>query len=115
MFNRDNLFGKGPRAGREGGGYEQPPQTPPRYNQTDTPMGGNFDDPRGSYGQNMRGAPTAGGYDDPRSGYVQNVRGSPLNRGIPERKSVGRPQEAAPAIQLQPRKVDDSSYTYGNL
>jgi vesicle-fusing ATPase len=97
MFNRDNLFGKGPRAGREQqGGYGAPPQPPPRDYQPDTNMSG-YDDPRGS------GRPQA----------------SP---GLPTRKAIGRgdpPPGMGISKQLQPFKVEDKNiqnqYVYSNM
>lgn len=94
MFNKDNLFGKSPRAGREQGGYAAlassygGPPLPPRGQPNDTPMGG-YHDPRGSYG----------------------------NRAMPQRMAGSR--QAAPVKQLQPAKVEDKNlanqYIYGNM
>jgi vesicle-fusing ATPase len=105
MFNRDNLFGKSPRAAREQGGYGAPPPgygapPPPRDLPNDTPMGG---------------------YGDPRASYGSGLRGSPMNRAMPQRMAVGRqvPPGAGMVKQLQPAKVEDKNlanqYIYGNM
>lgn len=95
MFNRDNLFGKGPRGGREQGGYSQAPANPPR-NYGDTPMAG---------------------YNDPRRGPAP-----PSQQSMPDRSSAGRnapPPRSGGQKQLQPAKVEDKNianqYIYGNI
>jgi vesicle-fusing ATPase len=106
MNIRQNLFGQGPKAGREqSGGYGRPPQPPPR---DDTPMSGGYDDPRGGYG-------------DPRAGY-----GAPMpspRQAMPSRPAVGR-QPQGPAspgrrMTLRIAKVEDKTaanqYIFGNL
>jgi hypothetical protein len=104
MFNRDNLFGKPPNAGRE----RQPsgPQSQ-RNSPHDTQMGG-YEDPRGNYGGGgQRGPPPPGsGYSSPQQ-----------NRGMPQRTAVGR--NAGISKQLQLGKVEDKNtqdrYVYGNM
>jgi vesicle-fusing ATPase len=106
---RQNLFGQGPRAGRESqpgpGGYSRPPQPPPR---DDTPMRG-YDDQQG-------------GYADPKGSYGAPV--PPPRGSMPSRPAVGRTQPTSPArrIQLRIAKVSDyadktleSQYIFGNL
>ena len=103
MNIRQNLFGQGPKAGREQGGYGRPPAPPPR---DDTPMAG-YEDPRGGYG-------------DPRGSY-----GAPMpspRQAMPQRPAVGRMQApASPArrVQLRIAKIDDKTlanqYIFGNL
>jgi vesicle-fusing ATPase len=98
MNIRQNLFGQGPKAGRDQGGpagYGRPPQLPPR---DDTPMGGYQEGPRGQYG--------GGGYNAPPGG----------------RPAVGRPpaqQHSARRIQMRIAKVEDKTlanqYIFGNL
>ena len=99
MNNRQNLFGQGPRGGREQkqqpGGYNRPP--PPR---DDTPMAG-YEDPRGGYGA-------------PRESY-----GAPM----PSRPAVGRPappQSQGREVRLQIAKIEGnntlaSQYIFENL
>lgn len=43
MNIRQNLFGQGPKAGREQSGYGRPPPTPPSYAREDTPMMAGYD------------------------------------------------------------------------
>jgi vesicle-fusing ATPase len=43
MNIRQNLFGQGPKAGREQSGYGRPPPTPPSYAREDTPMMSGYD------------------------------------------------------------------------
>ncbi|TVY32970.1 Vesicular-fusion protein [Lachnellula occidentalis] len=104
MNIRQNLFGQGPKPGREQqGGYGRPPAPPPR---DDTPMAG-YEDPRG-------------GSRDPRGSY-----GAPMpsqRQAMPQRQAVGRPgAPASPArrVQLRIAKVDDKTlanqYIFGNL
>jgi vesicle-fusing ATPase len=103
MNVRQNLFGQGPKAGREQqGGYGRPPQPPAR---DDTPMGGYQENPRGS-----------GGYSN-----------APPSGGMPSRTAVGRPptqQQAGNAgsgrrVQMRIAKVEDKTlanqYIFGNL
>lgn len=100
MNIRQNLFGQGPKAGRDQQpGYSRPPAPPPR---DDTPMGGYSDGPRGSY-------------NDPRGNY-----GAPVSaRAVPSRSAVGR---APPArqIRLEIAKIEwdknlANQYIFGNL
>ncbi|RDL41279.1 p-loop containing nucleoside triphosphate hydrolase [Venustampulla echinocandica] len=101
MNIRQNLFGQGPRAGREQaqGGYARPPAPPSR---DDTPM--------------SMGAPE--GYGDPRGSYGQQPR-----QAMPQRPQVGRtqqpPMSPARRIQLRIAKVEDKTlanqYIFGNL
>ncbi|KAF4624187.1 hypothetical protein G7Y89_g13983 [Cudoniella acicularis] len=109
MNIRQNLFGQGPKAGREAAGYGRPPAPPPR---DDTPMGG-YENPRGGYGD-PRG--------DPRGSYGASMP-SP-RQAMPQRPAVGRPQQAQPMspakrIQLRIAKVEDKTlanqYIFGNL
>jgi vesicle-fusing ATPase len=106
MNIRQNLFGQGPKAGREQQpGYGRPPQPPPR---DDTPMGGYQEPPRGQYG--------GGGYGN-----------APPSGGVPSRTAVGRPpsqQQAENAgsgrrVQMRIAKVEDKTlanqYIFGNL
>ncbi|TVY19727.1 Vesicular-fusion protein sec18 [Lachnellula arida] len=107
MNIRQNLFGQGPKAGREQqGGYGRPPAPPPR---DDTPMAG-YEDPRG-------------GSRDPRGSY-----GAPMPSqrqampSMPQRPAVGRmgaPASPARRVQLRIAKVDDKTlanqYIFGNL
>lgn len=108
MNIRQNLFGQGPKAGREQppAGYGRAPAPPPR---DDTPMGG-YEDQRG-------------GYADPPGSY-----GAPQpspRQAMPQRPAVGRMQApgapGAPArrVQLRIAKVDDKTlanqYIFGNL
>jgi vesicle-fusing ATPase len=96
-----NLFGRGPKPGREQNPYGQP-ALPPRDMPQDSRMGG-YDDPRGSYGSGARGPPSYGG------------------GGVPQRTSVGRqaPPAGGVARQLRPAKVEDKNladqYIYGNM
>ena len=104
MNIRQNLFGQGPRAGRDQqGGYGRPPQAPPR---DDTAMGGYQDNPRSQYG--------SGGYNAPSSA------------GMPTRTPVGRPPSQQQAgmgssrrDQMRLAKVDNKTlanqYIFGNL
>jgi hypothetical protein len=101
MNVRQNLFGQGPKAGREQSGYGRPPAPPPR---DDTPMGG-YDDPRGSY-------------NDPRYGAPM-----PSSRSaMPSRPAVGRAPPASPArrLRLEIAKIEwdktlANQYIFGNL
>ncbi|TVY71216.1 Vesicular-fusion protein sec18 [Lachnellula suecica] len=106
MNIRQNLFGQGPKAGREQSGYGgRPPAPPPR---DDTPMGG-YDDPRGGYGGDSRGS-----YGAPAP--------SPRQAAMPQRPAVGRMQAPPPSpgrsMQLMIAKVGDKNianeYIYGN-
>lgn len=98
MNIRQNLFGQGPKAGRDQ--YGRPP-APPR---DDTPMGG------------YEGGGGGGGYGG--SGY-----GAPAPRqAVPQRPAVGRAQQpASPGrrVQLRIAKVDDKTLAqqliFGNL
>ncbi|KAG9234481.1 vesicular-fusion protein-like protein sec18 [Amylocarpus encephaloides] len=109
MNIRQNLFGQGPKAGRQQGGYAAPggpPQPPPR---DDTPMGGYQEDPRAQYG-------------DPRGSYGAPQRGPAPPQNMPQRPAVGRaPQPMSPArrVQLRIAKVEDKTlanqYIFGNL
>ncbi|TAQ90114.1 hypothetical protein B7494_g1576 [Chlorociboria aeruginascens] len=101
MNIRQNLFGAGPKAGREQAGYGRPPAPPPR---DDTSMGG-YDEPQGRY-QDPRA-------QDPRANY-----GPPM----PSRPAVGRsmpPPPSAKKIQLRIAKVEDKTlanqYIFGNM
>ncbi|KAE9365996.1 vesicular-fusion protein-like protein sec18 [Stipitochalara longipes BDJ] len=103
MNIRQNLFGQGPKAGREASGYGRPPAPPPR---DDTPMMGGYDDGRG-------------GYADPRGSY-----GAPApspRQAMPSRPAVGRQGPTSPArrAQLRIAKVEDKTlanqYIFGNL
>ncbi|KAG0645302.1 Vesicular-fusion sec18 [Hyphodiscus hymeniophilus] len=109
MNIRQNLFGQGPRSGRESqpgpGGYSRAPQPPPR---DDTPMRG-YDEQQG-------------GYSDSRGSY--GAPAPPPRGSMPSRPAVGRNQPASPArrIQLRIAKVSDyadktleSQYIFGNL
>lgn len=96
MFNRNNLFGGGPAAGRQSPGQNQAPHPQSRG---DTHMGG-YDAPRGNYG----------GQAPPPMG----------NRPMPQRPPVGRgPPAHGIAKRLVPAKVEDktlqSRYIYGNM
>ncbi|KFX96831.1 hypothetical protein V490_03114 [Pseudogymnoascus sp. VKM F-3557] len=100
MFNRDNLFGKAPNAGRE----QRPSSNPQRNSPHDTQMGG-YDDPRAQqYGGGGQRGP-------PPPGYPQQ------NRGMPQRTAVGR--NAGISKQLQLGKVEDKNtqdrYVFGNI
>jgi vesicle-fusing ATPase len=110
MNIRQNLFGQGPKAGREQqGGYGRPPQPPAR---DDTPMGGYQENARGQYG--------GGGYNAPPSGAIPP-------QGMPQRTAVGRPSSqqqggmmgSARRVQLRIAKVEDKTlanqYIFGNL
>ncbi|KAH7346759.1 vesicular-fusion protein-like protein sec18 [Rhexocercosporidium sp. MPI-PUGE-AT-0058] len=100
MNIRQNLFGQGPKAGREQAGYGRPPQPPPR---DDTQTAGGYDD--------------RGGYGDPRGGPAPPPRQS---QPMPSRPPVGRGM-ASPArkVQLRIAKVEDKTlanqYIFGNL
>lgn len=104
MNIRQNLFGQGPKPGREQqGGYGRPPAPPPR---DDTPMAG-YEDPRG-------------GTRDPRGSYGAPVPSQ--RQAMPQRPGVGRmgaPASPARRVQLRIAKVDDKTlanqYIFGNL
>lgn len=99
MFNRDNLFGRPPNAGRE-----RQPGAPQRGSPNDTQMGG-YEDPRGNYGGGGQRGPPPPGYPPQQ------------NRGMPQRTAVGR--NAGISRQLQLGKVEDKNtqdrYVYGNM
>ncbi|KAH8820002.1 vesicular-fusion protein-like protein sec18 [Xylogone sp. PMI_703] len=101
---RQNLFGQGPRAGREQQGYGQAPATPPRDQ-----MGG-YGDPRGGYGD------PRGGYGDPRGNY--GAPSQPPREQMPMRRPVG---QSAPArkVALELGRIQNKSlsdqYVFGNL
>ncbi|KAG4429739.1 hypothetical protein IFR05_014773 [Cadophora sp. M221] len=103
MNIRQNLFGQGPKAGREQAGYGRPPQPPPR---DDTQMAGGYDD--------------RGGYADPRGGYGSPAPPPRQSQPMPSRAPVGRGM-ASPArkVQLRIAKVEDKTlanqYIFGNL
>ncbi|PVH80287.1 AAA-domain-containing protein [Cadophora sp. DSE1049] len=103
MNIRQNLFGQGPKAGREQAGYGRPPQPPPR---DDTQMAGGYDD--------------RGGYGDPRGGYGSPAPPPRQSHPMPSRPPVGRGM-ASPArkVQLRIAKVEDKTlanqYIFGNL
>lgn len=104
MNIRQNLFGQGPKTGREAsGGYGRPPAPPSR---DDTPMMGGYDDGRGGYG-------------DPRGSY--GAPQQPPRQAMPSRPAVGRQAPSSPARRLQLRiaKVEDKTlanqYIFGNL
>lgn len=98
MFNRDNVFGRAPNAGRE-----RTSGAPQRGSPYDTPMSGYADPNGGNYGGGgQRGPPPPG---------------HPSNRGMPNRTPVGR--NTGISKQLRPGKVEDKntqdSYVYGNM
>ena len=103
MNIRQNLFGQGPKAGREQAGYGRPPQ-PARPD--DTQMAGGYDD--------------RGGYGDPRGGYGAPAPPPRQSQPMPSRPPVGRGM-ASPArkVQLRIAKVEDKTlanqYIFGNL
>ncbi|KAK0103637.1 transport between ER and Golgi ATPase protein [Cadophora gregata] len=103
MNIRQNLFGQGPKAGREQAGYGRPPQPPPR---DDTPMAGVYDD--------------RAGYGDARGGYGSPAPPPRQSQPMPSRPPVGRGM-ASPArkVQLRIAKVEDKTlanqYIFGNL
>ncbi|KAL2069972.1 hypothetical protein VTL71DRAFT_14652 [Oculimacula yallundae] len=102
MNIRQNLFGQGPKAGREQAGYGRP-QAPPR---DDTQMAGGYDD--------------RGGNGDPRGGYGAPAPPPRQSQPMPSRPPVGRGM-ASPAhkAQLRIAKVEDKTlanqYIFGNL
>ncbi|EPE29316.1 P-loop containing nucleoside triphosphate hydrolase [Glarea lozoyensis ATCC 20868] len=104
MNIRQNLFGQGPKAGREQqGGYGRPPQPPPR---DDTPMGGYQENPRGQYGGGGYSAPPAGGMPL-RTAVGREPSQQPMGSGAPRR------------VQMRIAKVEDKNlaneYIFGNL
>jgi hypothetical protein len=104
MNIRPNLFGQGPKAGREQqGGYGRPPQPPPR---DDTPMGGYQENPRGQYGGGGYNAPPAGGMPL-RTAVGREPSQQPMGSGAPRR------------VQMRIAKVEDKNlaneYIFGNL
>ena len=105
MNIRQNLFGQGPRSGREApGGYSRAPPPPPRG---DVPM---MDGNDNSYGAPPQ-QPMRGSYGSP----MQSPR-----QAIPSRPAVGRsPMSPTRRLQLRIAKVDDKTlanqYIFGNL
>jgi len=93
MNNRMNLFGQGPKAGRDSGqSYGRGPPVPPPA--TDYPMAGSYEDPRGSYGSTMPSR-TAVGRGQPSPG-----------RGAPSQLSIAK-------IDFNPTLANQ--YIFGNL
>jgi vesicle-fusing ATPase len=97
MNIRQNLFGQGPKAGREQAGYGRLSDAP--SSRGDTPMGG-YEDPRG-------------GYSD-RGSYNGPVSSRPA---MPSRPAVGRNQGRK--VQMRIAKVEDKTkanqYIFGNM
>ena len=102
MNIRQNLFGQGPKSGRDPAAYNKPPPPPPR---DDTPMMGGYDEPKR-------------GYADPRGSY--GAPATPPRQSMPSRPAVGRgPASPARRVQLNIAKIEDKTlqqqYVFGNL
>lgn len=108
MNIRQNLFGQGPKAGREqSGGYSRPPAPP----QQDDPAMAGYGDPRGGGGYPAQ----RGSYGDPRSSRPAVGRAAPPGYG--QAPASGRPQQQ---MQLRIAKIEGNAtlanqYIFQNL